>query len=420
MESLLATQFRKAVSKSKDSRMRDEASIDVCYPTGFLNFDFLNGAIINVAPDPTDHSKDFKYYSAGIPDGSLVMCIGRSGCGKTTAVVQMAANIIRPFPNSCIFHDDIEGGITTARRKVLTGFTDEELEARYIIRNSGITAENFYARIKQIYDLKMENEAEMTYDTGLMDPYGKRIYKMVPTVYILDSLALLMPEKFTDEEELSGQMSATAAAKTNSMSFKRIIPMLKKANIILFIINHITTKIEINPMMHTKGQLSYLKQGEEIPGGRTVNYLANVFMRFDDNSKLKDSEGFGITGNLVDITLIKSRNSRAGQATTMVFNQSLGFDPELSLFIMLKNCGRIRGAGAYLYIDDHDDIKFAQKNFKSILAESEALQEYFLTAVSEELKKIPVDVIETTSNLNYGMSQAIMSKINSLPQFKDN
>jgi len=181
MESLLASRFRSQVSKSKDSRMKDEASIDVCYPTGFLNFDFLNGAIVDV----NTPEKQFKYYSAGIPDGSLVMCIGRSGSGKTTAVVQMAANIVRPFENSCIFHDDIEGGITTVRRKILTGFTDEELEEKYIIRNSGITAENFYERIKLIYDTKMADEAAFTYDTGLLERFnfgGANVYLLNPAL----------------------------------------------------------------------------------------------------------------------------------------------------------------------------------------------------------------------------------------------
>lgn len=407
--SFLVNKFRETTSKMKDTRMSSESSMDVCYPTGFLNFDFLNGAVVNV----NTGDKEFKYYSAGIPDGCMVMMIGRSGCGKTTAAVQMAANIVRPFENSCIFHDDIEGGITEVRRRTLTGFSDEELDNKYIIRNSGITAENFYARIKMIHDMKLENRDEFLYDTGLCDTRGKRIYKLQPTVYILDSLALLMPEKFTEEEELSGQMSATAAAKTNSLSFKRIIQMTKDANIILIIINHITTKIEINPMMHTKGQLSYLKQGEEVPGGRTVNYLANVFMRFDDNSKLKETEGFGISGSLVDITLIKSRNSRAGQSATMVFNQVSGFDPDLSLFVMLKNAGRIKGAGAYLYIDGHDDIKFAQKNFKKALSESEDLQRYFAEVVSEELMKIPMDVIDGQSQ-NYNMSSAILNNINKI------
>lgn len=408
--SLLANLYRERAAKSKDPTLYAESVMNVCYPTGFLNFDFTNGAIIHV--NPKDGREPFTYYSAGIPDGSLVICIGRSGCGKTTAVVQMAANIIRPFPESVIYHDDIEGGIDDQRRMLLTGFDHIELHDRYIIRDTCINSESVYARIKEIYDDKMTNSDKFLYDTGLYDINGEKIIKMQPTIYILDSLALLMPEKYTQEEEISGQMSATAAAKMNSMSFKRIIPMLKAANIIMFVVNHITTKIEINPMVHTKGQLSYLKQGEDLPGGRTVNYLANVLIRFDDNTKLKEKDGFGINGNLIDIEILKSRNAASGRSTTMVFNPDYGFDVDLSLFVMLKNRGRINGAGAYLYIDKHDDIKFAQKNFKTILNQSPELQEYFATAVSEELKKIPIDAVSNSYNSN--MSNAILNKINAI------
>ena len=41
--------------------------------------------------------------------------------------------------------------------------------------------------------------------------------------------------------------------------------MLKSANIILFMINHINQKVEINPFSHSKNQLQYLKQGETLP-----------------------------------------------------------------------------------------------------------------------------------------------------------
>ena len=259
--SILAERFRQSVSKLKDYRMKSEAEFSVGYSTGFLNFDFRNGTAIHVKSD----SMDFTYYSVGIPDGSMVMVIGRSACGKTTWTVQAAANIIRPFKTSCIFHDDIEGGITDSRRQILTKFEGADLRKRYISRTAGITAENFYERIKMIYDLKSENREDYEYDTGLFDAEGNRIYKLEPTIYILDSLALLMPEKYTEEDDLSGQMSATATAKANSMIFKRIVPMLKTVNIILFVINHINQKVEINPMMRTKSQVSYLKQGESLP-----------------------------------------------------------------------------------------------------------------------------------------------------------
>ena len=410
MAGILSQQFRNAVAKHKDYRMKDESTASVAYSTGFLNFDFMNGTVIHVKSE----ERNFKYYSVGIQDGCLVMLIGRSGCGKTTWAVQTAANMVRDFPNACIYHDDIEGGLTEYRKELLTGLHGEELKRKYIGRNTGITAENFYERLRIIHDLKLENRADYEYDTGLFDSNGDRIFKLEPTVYILDSLALLMPAQYTEEEALSGSMSATAAAKVNSMSFKRIIPMLKSANIILLVINHINKKIEINPMMHTKTQVSYLKQDETLPGGTTVIYLTNLLLKFDDNSKFKKDEAFGISGNLVDITLVKSRNNRAGKSCTLVFDQNKGFDPELSLFVMLKNAKRVNGAGAYLYIGDKSDIKFSQKNFKEKLRESPELREVFISEVMEMLKEElnEHNEMEANSGFDYSLGKDILSMVN--------
>lgn len=410
MAGILSQQFREIVAKHKDYRMKDESTASVGYSTGFLNFDFTNGTVVHVRSE----ERNFNYYSVGIQDGCLAMLIGRSGCGKTTFAVQTAANIVRNFPTACIFHDDIEGGLTEYRKENLSGFHGDELSDRYISRNTGITAENFYERLKMIHDIKMENRANYEYDTGYYDQHGNRIYKLEPTVYILDSVALLMPEKYTDEEELSGSMSSTAAAKTNSMSFKRIIPMLKSANIILLMINHINTSISINPMMKKKAQVAYLKPDESLPGGNTIIYLSNILLRFDDNSKLKEDEAFGIPGNLVDITLVKSRNNMAGRSCTLVFDQSKGFDPELSLFLMLKSAKRIGGAGAYLYIGDRSDIKFSQKNFKSKLRESPELRQIFITEVMNLLKADldKYDIEEEQTSIDYSIGSDIMSAIN--------
>ena len=195
---LLTSRFRAAMAKSKDPRMA-EAVADVMYPTGFLPFDFLNGYKVHVqAPN----ANDYYYNSVGIVDGSSQMFIGRPGSGKTTIALQMAANIVRRFPEAVIFYDDIEGGSNATRRELLTHFSQEELDQRIIYRNAAVSAENFYKRIITIYDEKMDNKADYEYDTGLCDSRGNRIFKLVPTVYILDSLALLTPEKLTEEEEL--------------------------------------------------------------------------------------------------------------------------------------------------------------------------------------------------------------------------
>ena len=383
----LMNNFRQKVSKDKDPRMSQEAVFDVGYATGFLGFDFLNGTVVHVKTP----EKKFKYNSIGIVDGSITMVIGRSGCGKTTWLVQTAGNIMRRFPKACTWHDDVEGGIVETRRERLTNLFGRDLKDRYLSRNSGVNTENVYERIKIIHDLKIENREEYEYDTGLTTSRGEKIYKLQPSIYILDSLAMLTPDKYTEEDELSGQMSTTAAAKANAQLFRRVVPLLKSANIMLFVVNHITQSIDINPMAKKKAKLSYLKQDESLPGGNTPIYLSNLLIRFDDNTKLKDTEGLGVAGNIVDLTLLKSRTSNVGKSIPLIFDHKRGFDAELSLLQLLKDMKLVNGAGAYLYLKDRSDIKFSQKQFKSKLAESEEFRKLFMEVSLEALEQIIFD-----------------------------
>lgn len=379
---LLADRFRAQMAKTKDPRM-EEANADVLYPTGFLPFDFLNGYRVHVRSD----TQDFWYNAVGIVDGSSVSLAGRSGSGKTTAAIQMAANIIRPFPEATIFFDDIEGGSNATRRELLTHFTPEECQQRIIYRNTAVSAENFYKRIASIYEIKMNNRADFEYDTGKLDSQGNKIYKLIPTVYILDSLAMLTPEKLTEEEELSGQMSTTATAKTNTAVFKRIVPKLKAANIILFTINHINDKIEVNAFTHTKSQVSFLKPGETLPGGKAALYLANNLIRVDDGAKLKETDGLGINGKIVDFEIIKSRTNAAGRSVPMVFDFTNGFDDILSLFMFLKSTGAII-TGATCYLRGHEDMKFRQRDFKNKLFNDPEFAKAFNEVARAELETL--------------------------------
>ena len=379
---LLADRFRAQMAKTKDPRM-EEANADVLYPTGFLPFDFLNGYRVHVKSE----TEDFWYNAVGIVDGSSVSLCGRSGSGKTTAAIQMAANIVRPFPEATIFFDDIEGGSNATRRELLTHFTPEEAEQRIIYRNTAVSAENFYKRIASIYEIKMNNRADFEYDTGKLDSRGNKIYKLIPTVYILDSLAMLTPEKLTEEEELSGQMSTTATAKTNTAVFKRIVPKLKAANIILFTINHINDKIEVNAFTHTKSQVSFLKPGETLPGGKAALYLANNLIRVDDGAKLKETDGLGINGKIVDFEIIKSRTNAAGRSVPMVFDFTNGFDDILSLFMFLKSTGAII-TGATCYLRGHEDMKFRQRDFKNKLFNDPEFAKVFNEVARAELETL--------------------------------
>ena len=411
--SFLIDAYRSKVSKEKDRRLSEEAGADVAYSTGFLALDFLNGTMVHVKNN--EQGKDYKYYSCGFADGSIVMIIGRSGSGKTTFAEQAAANIVRPFENGIIYEDNIEGGIIESRRVELSGFDPEDIKKRYVVRNSGISNETVFQRIRMIYELKTANREALEYDTGLEDIHGERIFKLVPTVYILDSLAMLSPDNILEDDELGTSMSQTASAKSNSVLFKGIVPYLKSANIILLVINHIQEEVSINPMQRKKAQLSFLKQGESLPGGKKPVYLSNNVIRIDDSTKLKSDEAFKIdSGNITMVTLLKSRSNKVGKSIPLVFNPSIGYDPILSLFYFLKSEGAFKGAGAYLYLDGYDNKKFSQGTFKEKYLNDPELREAFHQAVVPYLKKLVPEVDEHSRSIEQSLSGDIMKIANGI------
>ena len=102
------------------------------------------------------------------------------------------------------------------------------------------------------------------------------------------------------------------------------------------------------------------------------------------------------------------------EVNPLLFDQNNGFDPELSLFIMLKNAKKINGAGTYLYIGDRDDIKFSQKTFKDKLKELPELREVFIKEVISLLKEDldSSDKEDSAVQRDYSLATDIISSLN--------
>ena len=397
----------KVVERMKKAKINDSnEEFEVLYPTGFLSLDYLNGSMIHV----TGNGIDMKYRSVGIVDGSSNMFIGRSGCGKSTLVFQIIGNIARQFPNCEVYIDDIEGSLPMSRKERLLGLSPDEMQqnspnCRVKFRNTGITTENVYQRILFIHDSKVENRSEYEYDTGLYDTYGNRIFKLIPTIYLIDSFAMLMPEDVLDKDELDAGMGPTKVAKVNTNLVKKISQLLRDANIILCSINHINDDPSTG-FLPKPAQISGLKQGERLPGGKAALYIANNMFRLDDRAALKENEGYGIAGQVVDISLVKSRTNQNKRSVPLIFNKSEGgFDPILSMLHLLNSEGKVGGAGARCYFIDEPDIKFSKKNFKTELEESPDLQRAFTIQCRDVLDNL----LSNTEN-----QAAIKSKFNLL------
>ena len=410
MNSLLSDDFRKIVAKDKDLRMSVEAKPDIGYSTGFPTYDAITTYPVYINNE--NKNLNLKYYCSGITDGTLNGVIGKTGTGKSSFALQVGANIIRPFKTSVMFEDSIEGGVTQSRREVLTGFYGDEYINRIIVRNQGITAENFYKRIKTIHDLKINNKDKYLYDTGLLDYYAKPVIAFEPTVYILDSVALLYPDDMLDDDDLKGasSMAVSKSVAVVSQLVSAIIPMLKAANIIVFAINHIKDDIQIGPFTKAP-DVKYLKPGERLPKGKAVTYLSSNIIRLDNSTKLKPNETFHIDGSIVNISNVKTRASAANRSVPMIFNQYTGFDPVLSIFQMLKQNNRVNGSGIGLYLDDYKDYKFSMGNLIEKL-ENPDFYEIFSKVASDEIKRNIIDPKEYQhTNVNNKMAMDIMNSI---------
>ena len=405
---LLMQLFNEQTKKSKDLSQASEMTYSVSYPMGFLNLDFANGYIQEVG--------DKLRYELGLSDGSINMVISDSGVGKTTLVTQMACNIIKNFENGIIFYEQAEVGTNIQRIKNLSGFSDEEFIKRFKIRDAGITIQSLFARVRMIYDLKMANKDKFMYNTGLNDQYGKPLFKFEPTIVIIDSVKMVMSENNFSNEQATNMDGATNA-KANSDYYVRMAPMCRMANIIIISINHITTRINTG-YGHMKPELPYLKEGEHIVGGKSLSYIQNNIFRLDLKTKLKPEEGFGIMGSVVSIDVVKSRTNKSYKGKCeLIFDQDLGYDPDLSLVWMLKTNDVLEGSGAYLKLPGCE-TKFSLRQFKNILYSDQEFYNTFVKVCYDFLTSNLLKDYERIKNENNasrgGVSpyEAILAQIN--------
>ena len=416
----LAQLVEKRLASNKTAGVNSKADFEVMYSTGFLSIDYLNGTSICVE-SPT--MGEFNYDACGIVDGSTNTIIGRSGAGKSTLMMQIASNIAHQFDDCIIYIDDIEGSLPESRKHFLLGFNPDEFDERVKARDHDITTENLYQRIQAIHDEKIVNRKDLTYDTGYYDMRGNRILKLIPTLYLVDSLPMLMPESLADDDELGGSMSASSIAKTNTMLFKKISQLCKDANIIFFTINHILDDIQMG-FIPKPQQISGLKQGERLPGGKAAIYLANNMFRVDDSKTLKADADYGIDGSIVEMTLVKSRTNTTKKKIFLIFDKTEGrFDNELSLYHLLKTEGKIEGAGQRSYFKELPEVTFSPKTFRSVLAQSPELQQTFVNEsyalLSTYLSNTKSKAVEEESNASTNIKDLFHQRaIQNVPQSK--
>lgn len=360
---------------TKKSGMFENTSTSVAYPTGFLPFDYANGYIIQTRDD--DDKLISEYPNIGIIGGTFNTVIGKSGTAKTTAVAQWAASIVKPFENGFVVHIDLEQALSITRLKNITGLTNKEFKDHYVLKQEKSYIEDIFDMIKEVADEKERYKDEYMYTAPFKNEFNEEVKLYVPTIFIIDSLPTLSPRPEVkkdkesgvqiEEQEIKSGTHAMRVARTLAEFYKKLMPIVKTYNISIFAINHINTKIEINPFAKTQPQLLYLKTDEALPLGNTPIYYANNLFKFvAKGSEKKNKDDDGYVGFDVEIQFLKSRSNVAGQSVIMSYDQNIGFDRARTLLQFIKDNGCMMGSRKNArYFKDFPDIKFNEKEFTS-------------------------------------------------------
>lgn len=369
--------FLSSRKKANDS----PATTPVAYPTGDLFVDYANGQKIQVLNNNDDIVEE--YDSVGIVGGTMITVLADSGLGKSTWVQQSAVNIIRPFDQSFIIHEDIEQAAHMNRIYNVTRMKAGWLKSHYRIYQDA-HAETVVTRCIEHAKVKLNNRKEFSYNTKLKDIFGDTITSLVPTCVIIDSLAVMRSEdsSLIDETSLGkkgggesdtdldgslkNNMAGARNAKFNSEAFKQLLPWCKKANIILFVINHINKKISTG-FVKSARDLIGLGEDEAVSGGRAGLYLANNVLRFKNKGTLKVDKDYGINGHIISAEFYKSRTNASQQPVELIFDKSRGFSKTLTLLHnLIENNIVIKVKAGQYALPGKEDIVFTKKNFREV------------------------------------------------------
>lgn len=348
---------------SKNNYFESNASV-ISYKTGFPLLDYYLGYKLTVY-DENDQFVEARP-EIGITAGCYVEFIGKPSTSKTTTAVQIASNIVRPFDNGSVIHFDLEQAMNYSRIQVLSKFRMREMmDGKYILRQEKTTLEDMKKTIMDLYIEKTSNPQIYKYKTGKLNEFGQEIELYEPTVIILDSIATITmslnendKKELAKLEEVGTQTDRMRLTGEIGRFFNEILPYLRTANITLIAINQIKTNPNMG-IVKSPAEILYLDQDEALPGGKAVQFLAHILIKFVAVGKDKYTvEDNGFDGFGVMLKIIKSRTNQAGQIVPLIYDKVRGMDSLRSTITFAKDNGIVSGNKNGYYINGDKENKF--------------------------------------------------------------
>jgi len=340
--------------------------------SGFTYFDY-----------PTAYQDLDGYHNTILPNGGLFpriyTCIGESGTGKTTTMLQLAGSIVDRHWGATLVMIDAEGNTTPERIMSLNRWNQHEFRQKclYIPPSPPITINKVYDIIRKIAHSKDMKKNQIMLETPYLDIYtGKHIQVYPPTIVVLDSLPALIIAQSEDEavdgkkdfksvEQISSNIDGMREAKDNTNFLKKVKGVLDQYNIELIIINHLSKEVPMGMFDKPKSYHPNLKAGEKLKGGYEQIYQSFGMFKISKRENIDERNpiyGDSIRGSINALDMIKNKANVSASEYRFVFDKRTGYRPELSdiEYLLDKKFG-ISGSPMSMYLTILPEVKFTRK-----------------------------------------------------------
>lgn len=223
----------------------------------------------------------------GVPNNKITAFAGESATGKTFFVLGVIQQFLKDNPDGGVIYFDTEAAVTKNMMQT------RGIDTKRVIISEPQSIEEFRTNAVRMLD---------AYNDGDDKP---------PMMMVLDSLGMLSSVKELEDVESGKQARDMTKAQLLRGTFRVLSLKLAKANVPLLVTNHVYDVV--GAYVPTK----------EISGGSGLKYAASSIAML---SKKKDKDGTDVVGNIIKVTMHKSRFTKENKRVEVKLSYDKGLD----------------------------------------------------------------------------------------------
>jgi len=225
----------------------------------------------------------------GVPNNKITAFAGESATGKTYFVLGIVKSFLEQYPDGGVVYYDTEAAVTKEMMET------RGIDTRRVIIAEPDTLQKFRThalKLLEAYDQKKENERP-------------------PMMFVLDSLGMLSTSKEMEDSLEGKDTRDMTKAQIIKAAFRTLTLKLAKVKVPMLVTNHVYELVG-----------SYVPT-KELGGGTGLKYAASTIAML---GKRKEKDGTEVIGNIIKVSMYKSRLSKENSKIEVLLSYEKGLD----------------------------------------------------------------------------------------------